>query len=59
MPEKCWCGKAIHYCDDGLPNGRVACDCSTVGDHNTANCGYCSGDEIETHEPATAPGGES
>lgn len=55
MTEMCWCGKVIHYCDDGMPDGRVACECSVGRDHTTIECLFCHGDENEEHEPKTRP----
>lgn len=50
MSEICWCGTRIHYCDDGLPDGRVPCECSVGHDHTIDECRVCALDEVETHE---------
>lgn len=43
--ETCWCGKSIHYCDDGLADGkgRVACECPLGADHSEDQCPVCTG----------------
>lgn len=39
---------SVHFCDDGMPDGKAPCSCRIGRDHSMAECPICN--DIETRE---------